>query len=1003
MPAPSTTNDLLELVRKSGLIAPERLDDFLERVGEDSVSPKKLAGRLVAAGMITQFQAEQFLLGKWRGFTIGKYKVLERLGFGGTGTVYLCEHLMVRRKVAVKVLPAAKADNPAALGRFYREARAAGVLDHPNLVKCHDIDQDGSLHFLVMDFVDGSSLQTIVTKFGPLPVERAAHSVRQAARGLQHAHEAGLVHRDIKPANILLDRKGTIRVLDLGLARFFNDHQDLLTLKYDEKNVLGTADYVAPEQAINSHEVDIRADIYSLGATFYFLLTGRPPFPEGKAAQKLIWHQLKEPTPVCELRPEVPKGLSEIVSRMMAKKPQDRFLTPSDVMAALEPWAPGDPPAPPDEWMPRLCPAARSSTCEMDFDPTTPQSLVRPSLLVATPRSTPRPVACEVPTDRLVDAQPNIDTNRSMRRARPSSLLRNTPGDGTAPSPAKPPSKPSQQLAVRPPSNRNSSFLRVLAVIAASAAVGIAARYLLATLKKPAEAKTHIVTRSGLKGSYATIREALRQAKPGDRVVVVDETWEESLELRGDDGRGVTIEGNREPADPQAAAKRVVWRSSLQGGDGRPLVRLDGVAGVCLKGFVLDGADHAQALVVVTGACRGVTLEDLHFQGFRQCAVSFDRVAATGDEPVTLARSRVAPGKTRPSALRFDEASNVRVTDTRLEGPFQAAVVLNGPATGLEFTRNRIYNTVDGILYKKATPPHAVSLTLTSNTFCEIEKVGLHFETTPPLDATSVTLTSNLFARTGTLARIDGFEPGPRTTPAKWVWFNEQRPPGEIQPPEQRYFRKTFTVEGASVSHAVLNVAGDAAFTVWVNGERVGHGEYYQHCRVVHTFDVARHLRPGENVLAIQGTNKMGLAGVLAHLNWASAGSAPGLVVSDDSWKAARDAAAGWERPGFDDSSWAGARVVAVYGKGAATWQNLVWEAVIQEHFQGKAGQMFPDPSGNVRDWTSQEGYPLFKAVALNFELPADANDDARFLRYSRASVLGMAGSPGVPPVERSK
>ena len=173
--------------------------------------------------MITQFQAEQFLLGKWRGFTIGKYKVLERLGFGGTGTVYLCEHLMVRRKVAVKVLPATKADNPAALGRFYREARAAGVLDHPNLVKCHDIDQDGSLHFLVMDFVDGSSLQTIITKFGPMPIEFAAHSIKQAAHGMQHAHEAGLVHRDIKPANILLDRKGTIRVLDLGLARFFND------------------------------------------------------------------------------------------------------------------------------------------------------------------------------------------------------------------------------------------------------------------------------------------------------------------------------------------------------------------------------------------------------------------------------------------------------------------------------------------------------------------------------------------------------------------------------------------------------------------------------------------------------------------------------------------------------------------------------------------------------------------------------------------------------------
>src|SRR5262249_19317665 len=136
MPAPSTTTDLLDLVRKSGLIAPERLDGFLDEAGEDVSSPKKLANLLVGAAMITQFQAEQFLLAKWRGFTIGQYKVLERLGFGGTGTASLCEHLMVRRKVAVKVPPATKADNPAALGRFYREARAAGVLDHPNLVKC---------------------------------------------------------------------------------------------------------------------------------------------------------------------------------------------------------------------------------------------------------------------------------------------------------------------------------------------------------------------------------------------------------------------------------------------------------------------------------------------------------------------------------------------------------------------------------------------------------------------------------------------------------------------------------------------------------------------------------------------------------------------------------------------------------------------------------------------------------------------------------------------------
>src|SRR6516162_8032094 len=182
MPAPTKTDEFLDLVRKSGLVNPDQIDKFQGQVNaDDEAAPKKLATLFINAGLLTQFQAEQFLLGKWRGFTIGKYKVLERLGFGGTGTVYLCEHLMVKRKVAVKVLPATKSDNPAALGRFYREARAAGVLDHPNLVKCHDVDQDNGLHFLVLDYVDGTNLQDVVGKFGPLAPGRAANYIRQSA------------------------------------------------------------------------------------------------------------------------------------------------------------------------------------------------------------------------------------------------------------------------------------------------------------------------------------------------------------------------------------------------------------------------------------------------------------------------------------------------------------------------------------------------------------------------------------------------------------------------------------------------------------------------------------------------------------------------------------------------------------------------------------------------------------------------------------------------------
>src|SRR5215470_13853420 len=297
--------------------------------------PPGLAFQLVRDGLITHFQAEQFLQGKWRRFTIGKYKVLERLGTGGMGSVYLCEHMLMKRRVAVKVLPAAKAEDSSSLERFYREARAVAALDHPNIVRAYDIDKDENLHFLVMEHVDGSSLQEIIKKVGPIDVLRAAHYIRQAALGLQHAHEtAGIVHRDIKPGNILVDRNGIVKVLDMGLARFFNDKDDILTKKYDE-NVLGTADYLAPEQALDSHGVDIRADIYSLGATFYFCLTGRTPFNEGTVAQKLIWHQTRQPKSIRQMRPGVPDGLAALIERMMSKDPAQRPQTPQEVADLL--------------------------------------------------------------------------------------------------------------------------------------------------------------------------------------------------------------------------------------------------------------------------------------------------------------------------------------------------------------------------------------------------------------------------------------------------------------------------------------------------------------------------------------------------------------------------------------------------------------------------------------------------------------------------------------------
>jgi serine/threonine protein kinase len=261
------------------------------------------------------------------------------------------------------VLPVSLASDPWFLERFYREAQAVAALDHPNIVRAHDIDRDGILHFLVMEYVDGTSLQEIVGRHGTMDIFRAAHYVRQAALGLQHAFEIGFVHRDIKPANLLLDRQGTVKILDMGLAHFVPEEQrKVVKDKSKERRIVGTDDYLAPEQIVNSDAVDIRADIYGLGATLYFLLTGNAPFQDVAVDhQKLIRHLTRNPKPVRELRPEVPEGLAAVVARMMAKNPWERYQLPKDVAVALDAWTQKPIGPPPALEMPSLSPAARQS------------------------------------------------------------------------------------------------------------------------------------------------------------------------------------------------------------------------------------------------------------------------------------------------------------------------------------------------------------------------------------------------------------------------------------------------------------------------------------------------------------------------------------------------------------------------------------------------------------------------------------------------------------------
>lgn len=344
--------EFLALVERSGVAESDELRRFIASLANQSQqlpTGKELAEELIRQGILTPFQAQQLLQGKWRGFRIGgKYVVLELIGSGGMGKVFLCRHERMKRLVALKILPREHAADPAMRARFEREARVVAALEHPNIVKAHDIDEQGEMLFLVMEYIDGIDLHTLVKRFGPLSVPRVANYISQAAAGLQHAHEQGLVHRDIKPANLLLDRHGVIKLLDMGLARFFDKpSEDNVTQQHEKSTILGTADYLSPEQGVDSSAVDIRSDIYSLGCTAYFLLSGSPPFADGPLHQKLISHQLRTPKPIQSIRPDVPDEIAAILNVMMAKDPAARFQQPREIVAALAAYAavPIDPPS----------------------------------------------------------------------------------------------------------------------------------------------------------------------------------------------------------------------------------------------------------------------------------------------------------------------------------------------------------------------------------------------------------------------------------------------------------------------------------------------------------------------------------------------------------------------------------------------------------------------------------------------------------------------------------
>jgi serine/threonine protein kinase len=438
MATPATTvREYCTLLVKSRLLPTDEVEALYkkwkeERPGNDE-RVDSFRRFLVNRKVLTDYQAALVQRGRAEGFFLDDYKILDQIGKGQMGGVYKAVHKF-GQLVALKILPASKAKNTHVLGRFQREARLLTQLDHPNVVRAYQVGETGGIHYIVMEYLEGETLNEVLERRTRLPVAEAVRLIRQALDGLQHLHERRMVHRDVKPSNLMLTpstdlEKGksdttwdaTVKILDIGLGReLFDDdvpEGQIETQLTQEGSVLGTPDYLAPEQAKDARSADIRADIYSVGCVLYHCLAGRPPFPETNIMPQMLKHATERPAPVATLTgEEMPAGFQMVLDRFLAKRPDERYQTPAEAAQALEPFATGGAPVS----------AAKLVPAFKDW-------LESESQMEVAKRPPPAPSAKASATVSQLEATRKPSSGTGVKTALPKSA---PPKPGTAPAPA---------------------------------------------------------------------------------------------------------------------------------------------------------------------------------------------------------------------------------------------------------------------------------------------------------------------------------------------------------------------------------------------------------------------------------------------------------------------------------------------------------------------------------------------------------------------------------------
>jgi serine/threonine protein kinase len=339
-----TVDEFLRVVLRSGLLSREQLQEALRGLPrEHRDDPQHIADHLIHKGALSRFQATKLLKGTARGLLLGPFQVLAPIGKGGMGSVYLARDQRSEQLLALKILPPKRArEEERLLARFRREMEMSQRVSHPHIAWTCEVGVCQGIYYIAMEYIPGVSLYRLVNEEGPLRVPRAARLFSEIASALEHAHGQGLIHRDLKPSNIMITPHDHAKLLDLGLAVMQGETGVDREVIGGQGYIVGSMDYIAPEQSTDAAGVDPRSDIYGLGCTLYFSLTGRLPFPGGTNREKILRHRTEEPTPIRELNPDVSAGFAAVLRKMMAKKPEQRFATAEALREELLSWCPGE-------------------------------------------------------------------------------------------------------------------------------------------------------------------------------------------------------------------------------------------------------------------------------------------------------------------------------------------------------------------------------------------------------------------------------------------------------------------------------------------------------------------------------------------------------------------------------------------------------------------------------------------------------------------------------------